>query len=159
VLELGSRSVYPPWRAARCHRANGADGISNIEGKVARGATSKLGNERVSIDRFIAKGGKDATRNGVSRYSAGALQRSKISFDAYRRISDADLNVSFGLNLCTWIQLATLGENTAHRVEWLQMLSLPEQVDKIQHCTIQMKFNQIDVVTVSGLVYRQTCSG
>jgi len=27
---------------------NGADGISNIEGKVARVATSKLGNERVS---------------------------------------------------------------------------------------------------------------
>jgi hypothetical protein len=28
---------------------NGADGMSNIEGKVARVATSKLGNERVSI--------------------------------------------------------------------------------------------------------------
>ena len=28
---------------------NGADGISDIEGKVARVATSKLGNERVSI--------------------------------------------------------------------------------------------------------------
>jgi hypothetical protein len=64
VLELGSRSVYPEpgrrgeWRAARCHHANGADGISNIEGKVARGATSKLGNERVSIARFIAEDGK-----------------------------------------------------------------------------------------------------
>ena len=30
---------------------NGADGISDIEGKVARVATSKLGNERVSISR------------------------------------------------------------------------------------------------------------
>ena len=28
---------------------NGADGISDIEGKVARVVTSKLGNERVSI--------------------------------------------------------------------------------------------------------------
>jgi len=37
---------------------NGADGISDIEGKVARVATSKLGNERVSIDRFIAEGSK-----------------------------------------------------------------------------------------------------
>ena len=44
--------------AARCHRANGADGISDIEGEVARVATSKLRNERVSIDRFIAEGGK-----------------------------------------------------------------------------------------------------
>ena len=34
------------------------DGISDIEGKVARVATSKLGNERVSIDRFIAEDGK-----------------------------------------------------------------------------------------------------
>ena len=31
--------------------ANGADGISDIEGKVARVATSKLGNERVSVSR------------------------------------------------------------------------------------------------------------
>jgi hypothetical protein len=41
-----------------CHRANAADGISDIEGEVARVATSKLGNERVSIDSFIAEGGK-----------------------------------------------------------------------------------------------------
>jgi hypothetical protein len=34
------------------------DGISDIEGKVARVATSKLGNERVSIDRFITEGSK-----------------------------------------------------------------------------------------------------
>jgi hypothetical protein len=71
------------WREAeKTLGANGADGISNIEGKVARVATSKLGNERVSnstsalsdavlelgseplpvvtarIDRFIAEGGK-----------------------------------------------------------------------------------------------------
>ena len=31
--------------------ANGTDGISDIEGKVARVATSKLGKERVSISR------------------------------------------------------------------------------------------------------------
>jgi hypothetical protein len=43
---------------AHCHRANGADGISDIEGEVARVATSKLGNERVSIDRFIAEDAK-----------------------------------------------------------------------------------------------------
>jgi hypothetical protein len=34
--------------------ANGADGISNIEGKVARVAASKLGNERVSNSTFRA---------------------------------------------------------------------------------------------------------
>jgi hypothetical protein len=33
-------------------------GVSDVEGKVARVATSKLGNERVSIDRFITDGGK-----------------------------------------------------------------------------------------------------
>ena len=33
-------------------------GAAGIEGKVARVATSKLGNERVSIDRFIAEGSK-----------------------------------------------------------------------------------------------------
>src|SRR5947207_13238145 len=31
--------------------ANGADGIRDIEGKVARVAASKLGNERVSVSR------------------------------------------------------------------------------------------------------------
>ena len=35
-------------KAERTLGANGADGISDIEGKVARVATSKLGNERVS---------------------------------------------------------------------------------------------------------------
>ena len=35
-------------KAEKSLGANGADGISNIEGKVARVATSKLGNERVS---------------------------------------------------------------------------------------------------------------
>jgi len=35
-----------------------SNGISDIEGKVARVATSKLGNERVSIHRFIAEDGK-----------------------------------------------------------------------------------------------------
>jgi hypothetical protein len=52
VLELGFGA------AARCHRTNGADGVSDVEGKVARVATSKLGNERVSIDSFIAEDGK-----------------------------------------------------------------------------------------------------
>src|SRR5438874_12511016 len=70
-------------KAEKTLGANGADGITDIEGKVARLATSKLGNERVSnstsarstmrcsssaryryllftarIDRFIAEGGK-----------------------------------------------------------------------------------------------------
>jgi|GEM_PF-4457133 len=36
--------------------ANRADGIIEIEGKVARVATSELGSERVSIDRFITGG-------------------------------------------------------------------------------------------------------
>ncbi len=36
-------------KAEKTLGANGADGISDIEGKVARVATSKLGNERVSI--------------------------------------------------------------------------------------------------------------
>jgi hypothetical protein len=45
--------MFAVWPAC-----NGADGISDIEGKVARVATSKLGNERVSIDRFIAEDGK-----------------------------------------------------------------------------------------------------
>jgi hypothetical protein len=36
-----------------------------MEGKVARVATSKLGNERVSIDGFIAKGGKGPYPNGA----------------------------------------------------------------------------------------------
>ena len=44
--------------AARCHGTNGADGVSDVEGKVARVATSKLGNKRVSIDRFITENGK-----------------------------------------------------------------------------------------------------
>jgi Bacterial protein of unknown function (DUF885) len=35
-------------KAEKTFGANGADGISDIEGKVARVATSKLGNERVS---------------------------------------------------------------------------------------------------------------
>jgi hypothetical protein len=35
-------------KAEKTLGANGADGIGNIEGKVARVATSKLGNERVS---------------------------------------------------------------------------------------------------------------
>src|SRR5882724_5315478 len=35
----------------KCRRANGADGISDIEGKVARVAASELRNERVSISR------------------------------------------------------------------------------------------------------------
>ena len=70
-------------KAEKTLAANGADGISDIEGKVARVATSKLGNERVSkfnirafhdavlefgsvplpvviarIDRFITEDGK-----------------------------------------------------------------------------------------------------
>jgi hypothetical protein len=36
--------------ASQIINANGADGISDIEGKVARVATSKLGNERVSME-------------------------------------------------------------------------------------------------------------
>jgi hypothetical protein len=55
ALELGS--VLLPVVTA-----NGADGISDIEGKVARVATSKLGNQRVSIDRFITEGGKGPYR-------------------------------------------------------------------------------------------------
>ena len=39
-------------KAEKTLGANGADGISNIEGKVARVATSKLGNERVSNSTF-----------------------------------------------------------------------------------------------------------
>jgi hypothetical protein len=74
-------------KAEKTLGANGADGISNIEGKIARVATSKLGNERVSIfnirafhdavlelgsvplpvatarvDRFIAEDGKGPYR-------------------------------------------------------------------------------------------------
>ena len=45
-------------KAEKALGANGADGIINIEGKIARVATSKLGNERVSIDRLIAEDGK-----------------------------------------------------------------------------------------------------
>ena len=68
-------------KAAKMLGTNGADGISNIEGKVARVAASKLGNERVSnstsalstmpcsssaqvpvvtarVDRFITEHGK-----------------------------------------------------------------------------------------------------
>ena len=37
--------------AEKTLEANGADGISDIEGKAARVAASKLGNERVSISR------------------------------------------------------------------------------------------------------------
>ncbi len=37
-------------KAEKTLEANGADGISNIEGKVARVATSELGNERVSME-------------------------------------------------------------------------------------------------------------
>ena len=33
-------------------RENGADGISDVEGKVARVAMSELGNERVSMERM-----------------------------------------------------------------------------------------------------------
>jgi len=36
-------------KAEKALGANRADGIINIEGKIARVATSKLGNERVSI--------------------------------------------------------------------------------------------------------------
>ena len=46
-----SRSYHKPlttYERRRNISANGADGISDIEGKVARVATSKLGNERVS---------------------------------------------------------------------------------------------------------------
>jgi hypothetical protein len=58
--------------------ANGVDGVSDVEGKVARVATSKLGNERVSIDRFIAEGGETivlfapAANRDVSFYSGFA---------------------------------------------------------------------------------------
>jgi hypothetical protein len=45
-------------KAEKTLAANGADGISDIEGKVARVATSKLGNERVSIDHFIGEDGE-----------------------------------------------------------------------------------------------------
>jgi hypothetical protein len=38
-------------KEAQKNVANGADGIGDIEGKVARVAMSKLGNERVSISR------------------------------------------------------------------------------------------------------------
>jgi len=38
-------------KAEKTLEANGAEGISDIEGKVARVATSELGNERVSISR------------------------------------------------------------------------------------------------------------
>jgi hypothetical protein len=87
-----SRRGAPREKAEKTLKANGADGISDIEGKVARVATSKLGNERVSnsasalshdavlepgsvplpvvtarIDRFIAEGDKGPyPRYGVS---------------------------------------------------------------------------------------------
>jgi hypothetical protein len=38
-------------KAEKTLGANGADGIGDVEGKVASVATSKLGNERVSISR------------------------------------------------------------------------------------------------------------
>ena len=55
VPQCGARARL--GTTARCYRANGADGGSDVEGKVARVATSKLGNERVSIDRFITEDG------------------------------------------------------------------------------------------------------
>ena len=45
-------------KAEKMLGANRADEISDKEGKVARVATSKLGNERVSIDSFITEGRK-----------------------------------------------------------------------------------------------------
>ena len=42
--------VHARERAEKALGPNGADGISDIEGKVARAAASKLGNQRVSME-------------------------------------------------------------------------------------------------------------
>jgi hypothetical protein len=47
-------AVLAAMSSRLCAPANGADGISDIEGKVAQVAMSKLGNERVSKGRRFA---------------------------------------------------------------------------------------------------------
>ena len=41
--------ICDAWQREEVRRKNGAEGISDIEGKIARVATSELGNERVSM--------------------------------------------------------------------------------------------------------------
>jgi len=50
--------------------ANGADGISDMEGKVARVATSKLGNEQFQYLAAIGKRGGVASRRELTRAHA-----------------------------------------------------------------------------------------
>ena len=40
------------WTVSCTRLLNGADGISDVEGKVARVAMSELGNERISMERI-----------------------------------------------------------------------------------------------------------
>src|SRR5437899_7611084 len=64
--------------------ANGADGISDIEGKVARVATSKLGNERVSISRRHWQArwtGQPARADALARKTDGRNPRGQTRSD------------------------------------------------------------------------------
>ena len=79
-------------------RENGADGISDVEGKVARVAMSELGNERISMllatDLSRANGMSDmagkAAREAVepsgseARYNAAGCRLEKIGFGMER---------------------------------------------------------------------------
>src|SRR6266404_3804608 len=63
-------------KAEKALGANGADGIINIEGKIARVATSKLGNERVSI--FNVRAFHDSPCSSSARYRCPLSRRGSI---------------------------------------------------------------------------------
>ena len=71
------RSTWAGAQESKCGQRtsfNGADGISDIEGKVARVATSKLGNERVSITNAAPNPGVIlARRCSVSSLQSGQM--------------------------------------------------------------------------------------
>ena len=67
--------------------------------------------------------------------------------------------MSFRHDLRARIKFAAFAEHASHRIKRIETLSFPQEVDEINNRAIEMTFNEINVIAVRGLVYRQFCAG
>ncbi len=144
-------------------RVNGAAGsratwMGKPKGRYEREHMSQCG-QRASFNRDRDLTGEPLRCSPLRPDSCNVGQRPKITFDAFLWIADAHLHMSFRHDLRARIKFAAFGEHASHRIKRIETLSFPQEVDEINNRAIEMTFNEINVIAVRGLVYRQFCAG
>ncbi len=47
----------------------------------------------------------------------------------------------------------------SNRIKRFQPLTLPQEVDKVDHRTVEVPFHKVDVIALRGFIYRQARVG